>query len=254
MVLPIAGPAEQAGRPVQPSEPLSSLQLQACVQALEASGYAAADAPIAVMTYLTDLPRLWLLGQSAAVHRMPLVLVGLGMRWTGPDQKLSSARRAAQIVQALAPRTAIAFADGLDAMVANAPSGRAGEIARRIGNDARSVLVGAECNSWPRCYKAQYAKLEAHAACRAAGRPTCFPNSGMFVASGAALLRFYAALQALAGEHPTHGASIPRPSNPRRQAWPRSRGEALTPSPAFLQRPRRGCKTTRPRCTCCTSG
>ena len=54
MVLPIASQAEQAGRPVQPSEPLSSLQLQACVQALEASGYAAADAPIAVMTYLTS--------------------------------------------------------------------------------------------------------------------------------------------------------------------------------------------------------
>ena len=200
MVLPLAPPEEQARRPPQPTEAFSSAQLHACGQVVDGTVFAA-EAPLAVMTYLTDLPRQWLLGQSAAAHRTPLVLVGLGMRWESPAQKLLSARRAAQLVQAVAPRTAIAFADGLDAMVVNAPTARTREVVARIGADPRSVVVGAECNSWPRCYRAQYAKHTAYQTCRStgtAGQQTCYPNSGMMVASGAALLRFYSALHALA--------------------------------------------------------
>ena len=200
MVLPLAPPEEQARRPPQPTEAFSSAQLHACGLVVDGTVFAA-EAPLAVMTYLTDLPRQWLLGQSAAAHRTPLVLVGLGMRWESPAQKLLSARRAAQLVQAVAPRTAIAFADGLDAMVVNAPTARTREVVARIGADPRSVVVGAECNSWPRCYRAQYAKHTAYQTCRStgtAGQQTCYPNSGMMVASGAALLRFYSALHALA--------------------------------------------------------
>ena len=199
MVLPLATPAEQARRPTQPTEAFSSAQLHACGQVVGGTAFAA-ESPLAVMTYLTDLPRQWLLGQSAAAHRTPLVLVGLGMRWESPAQKLLSARRAAQLVQAVAPRAAIAFADGLDAMVVNAPTARTREAVTRIGADPSSVVVGAECNSWPRCYKAQYARHPAYQACRTgtAGQHTCYPNSGMMVASGAALLRFYSALHALA--------------------------------------------------------
>ena len=200
MVLPLAPLAEQARRPPQPTEAFSSAQLHACGKVVDGTVFAA-EAPLAVMTYLTDLPRQWLLGQSAAAHRTPLVLVGLGMRWESPAQKLLSARRAAQLVQAVAPQTAIAFADGLDAMVVNAPTARTREAVARIGADPRIVVVGAECNSWPRCYRAQYAKHAAYQACRstgAAGQQTCYPNSGLMIASGSALLRFYTALHALA--------------------------------------------------------
>lgn len=139
---------DQTGRPIQPTEPFSAEELRACVRALQPEIAGLRDGHVVVMTYLTDVPQQWLLGRSAAIHGLPLVLVGHGMRWDGPAQKLSSARRAAQLLQALAPNVAIVFADGLDAMVVNPLSKRTRLVAERVGADGRSVLVGAECNSW----------------------------------------------------------------------------------------------------------
>ena len=64
-------------------------------------------------------------------------------------------------------------------------------------------MLSAECNSWPRCYKAEYEALAAHAACRAAS-PTCFVNSGAFAGGAAALLDFLSGLHA-AAEAPARG-------------------------------------------------
>ena len=60
----------------------------------------AGAARLALLTYATDVPPHWLLGRSAALHGVPLVLAGLGRRWAGVGVKAPAARRAVQLLSA----------------------------------------------------------------------------------------------------------------------------------------------------------
>ena len=112
---------------MQPHEPLQPHELTACVETIHTSRWwakvqqSASSGVLALLaTYVTDVvARPWVLGSSAALHGVPLVVIGHGMRWEGVGQKLVGARRAAQLLDAIAPRSAVAFADGSDTAVVN---------------------------------------------------------------------------------------------------------------------------------------
>lgn len=67
--------------------------------------------------------------------------------------------------------------DGFDTVIVNPFAASAAAAFARLERDA--VLIGGECNSWPRCYIANYSGLLGHAACRARG-VGCYPNAGAF--------------------------------------------------------------------------
>ena len=128
---------------------------------------------------------------------------GLGRRWAGVGVKAPAARRAVQLLRAtLGDSAAVVFADGADAIVSNSVHhaalalGLARRDAARRGGGGR-VVLSAECNSWPHCYKGEYEALAAHSACRATS-PTCFVNSGAMAGSTVALLDFLSELHAAA--------------------------------------------------------
>lgn len=100
-VLPLRG--GQQHRPVQPVAPLDADQIDGCLSSslvpwLNELGGAERLAHVPVlMTYLTDVPaRWWALGLSAALHGIPLVIVGRGMRWALEVTKPTLAQRARQ--------------------------------------------------------------------------------------------------------------------------------------------------------------
>ena len=64
------------------------------------AGGGAGAARLALLTYATDVPPHWLLGRSAALHGVPLVLAGLGRRWAGVGVKAPAVRRAVQLLSA----------------------------------------------------------------------------------------------------------------------------------------------------------
>ena len=89
-----ARPAEQP----QPLAPHSSSERRACAAA--ASSWASRvpeDVPV-LLTYMTSLPRIWALGTSAAMHGIPLVVMGLGRSWGGPGVRIPAAMRAVEMV------------------------------------------------------------------------------------------------------------------------------------------------------------
>lgn len=194
--------SKQARRPTQPIVPIEQREVAACMPLVQSL---IASAAAVVVTYVTDLSHPWVLGLSAAQHGVPLVLVGHGRRWGGVAVKLPAARRAVQLLHAGSPDTPIVFADGTDTFVTNPLTAElAGRL--RAASSAGSVLVQAECNSWPRCYANEYAQHAAFSSCRARHSSTCFPNSGAFAGRSETLLRFLAALErmAAAGEGPEH--------------------------------------------------
>ena len=137
-----------------------------------------------------------MLGVSAAHHRIPLVVVGRLRRWGGVGVKLPAARRAVELLHAAAPTVPLIFADGSDTLVANPlASGAAPQLA-----SPSTVLVSAECNSWPRCYAREYAEHATHAACKARGGRACFPNSGAYLGRPATLLGFLSRLERAAAD------------------------------------------------------
>ena len=129
----------------QPIARFSTDEVTACAAA-GAGGWAsrrAAGMPI-LLTYMTHLPFEWALGASAALHGIPLIVMGLGREWDGPGVRVPATLRAAQLLDALAPDAAIIGTDGSDALVANAPTAAvrswAGELAR-----SRHMLLATEC-------------------------------------------------------------------------------------------------------------
>ena len=184
----------QKSRPEQPIHPHAADDVDMCTQVVRPFLH---NAPVAVLTYLTDIENPWILGLSAAHHRVPLVWAGKGMRWSGVSVKLGAARRALQLLHAARPGIAVVFADGADTFVANPLSS---ELAQRIQATAHQgrVLVSSECNSWPRCYSAEYARHSAFQMCRSRRTATCYPNSGAYAGGSGTLLDFLSALRSTA--------------------------------------------------------
>lgn len=144
-----------------------------------------------VLTYLTNPKRDWYLGITAALNRVPLVLVGEGYSWVsgiGQTQKLERSGKAIEFLRALVPGSPVVFADGLDTVIANPlTSESAKTLSSLVKRD--TMMFAAECSSFPKCYIPEYAAIEAHQRCR--GRSsTCFLNAGLYGGSSSALLRF----------------------------------------------------------------
>ncbi|KAL1523585.1 hypothetical protein AB1Y20_018521 [Prymnesium parvum] len=162
-------------------------------------GGRAAQGPF-VLTYATEIPQPWMLGRTAALHGLPLVVAGLGMPgwnwWEGVViQKTASPRRAAQLVQSLVGDVPLALVDSGDVLVVNRPSGTQRRGLDRMG---RTVLVGGECNSWPICYLPWYEADADGRRCLEA-RGACMPNGGVTIARSSTLIDFLRAWR-VAGE------------------------------------------------------
>ena len=195
---PLVKQRGQVAREAQPTRPIITSELNQCSNVVprwwHASSASRTNQSVAVLAYLTEPAALhrWVLGLSAAAHRVPLVVAGHGMRWSGAGVKLPAARRAVQVLQPHLPTsTAIVFADGTDTAIANPIGGEAAEaLARTASSGSSAVLVAGECNSWPVCYRSAYAKHPPHRQCVARRSPACFPNSGLYAGSASSLLSF----------------------------------------------------------------
>ena len=193
----------------QPTAPLKSAELDQCRQVarrwlhgIDHSGHRAtsidtASVPI-ILTYASKIaPDRWLLGLSAAAKGVPLVLAGLGrpgFGWTDPAMKLPGARRGAQLLSTIMPAAPIIFTDGGDTMLINEPQLATRSMLLRARSES-TVLISSVCSSWPICYNASYWADKESSNCRATW-PTCYPNSGMFMASGSAMYRYVSMLEA----------------------------------------------------------
>lgn len=161
------------------------------------NAWSAGTGPI-IFTVATHLSEAWVLGLSAAQHGLPLVVAGLGLPgWSwhlgsgGNVQKLAIARRALRVLHLLAPNVPVIFADATDTMILNPPTASNSGWAASLQwlRASGGVLVSAECNSYPRCYRRLYARLAEHQACLRAWS-ACYPNSGLYAGGSAgALLR-----------------------------------------------------------------
>ena len=138
--------------------PLSDATLAKCRNALAPHWLGSVERP-AMLTYSTSVPSTWLLGLSAARLGLPLVVAGLGMpRWPwyqGGRKKLPGSRRALQIIQQLSPEQPVIFSDTGDLLIGNALTAAHRAALAEIAETDR-MLVAAECNSWPVCYRQHY--------------------------------------------------------------------------------------------------
>ena len=180
-------------RPHQSHELFDRSQLKQCQDAVNGwwSSYESNTPSVVVMTYATDPTRYWLLGLSAALHSIPLILVGRGRKWTGLTSKYRGVRRALQTIGDLnLSKTAILVADADDTVVGNAPTESViREFERLASNDSNRVLVAGECNSYPLCYQHLYAKHESFNRCLTRSR-SCYPNGGAYAAGLKTISRF----------------------------------------------------------------
>ena len=144
---------------------------------------------IVLVTHATSLPKRWLLGLTAALHSVPLVLTGLGQPWTGYRDKLHATLNATQQLHERAPRPlpTLVVADAMDTLLINPP---------RALPSRRAVLVAGECSSFPRCFRTLYAMHapSAHVATCAARRregrfAACYANGGAYAGRSKELLR-----------------------------------------------------------------
>ena len=178
--------------PAHGLEPLTDATLAQCGNALAPLWRGGVDKP-AMLSYSTSVSSHWQLGLSAARHGLPIVLAGLGMpRWPwyqGGRKKLPGSRRALQLIQQLSPGQPVISSDTGDLLIGNALS-RAHLGALADLSVTNEILVAAECNSWPVCYRSLYANDTEHHKCLA-HHDACYPNSGVFLASARTMIRFY---------------------------------------------------------------
>ena len=179
------------------AESLSQDAIDNCVRKLKPFGWdlSKGGGPV-VMTYATRIPNPWMLGVTAAMHDFPLVVAGLGMAgwnwWEGVViQKTAAPRRAVQLVQALLGDVPMALVDSGDVLVVNPPS--AGQ-RRALSQLGRTVMLGAECNSWPICYLPAYQE-DAEAQRCLARHGACFANGGVAIARSSTLIDFLSAFR-----------------------------------------------------------
>ena len=168
--------------------------LESCKRQMGWPASSNADRPI-IFSFATSIPKVWYLGLSAARLGLPIAVSGLGRPnsgfnwWLGYARKLPAARRGAQMVHALAPDRAVIWADATDTAIVNTLQSAA-PLLERARASPNEVLIGAECFSWPVCYTTDYLATEAGRAC-AARSPTCYANSGLYLASSRAMERWF---------------------------------------------------------------
>ena len=145
--------------------------------------------PAVVLTYASQLPPFWLLGLSAALHDVPVVVVGFGASSYGDNSQkaLGTMRAAAKLRGELDARTVLLVVDAWDTLVVNSPRRVAAELAQ-LADAEGSVLLSSECNSWPRCYRDALARDAELRECLAAPGRTCFVNGGMYGATPASIV------------------------------------------------------------------
>lgn len=202
--------SNQRGRPSQVTSPFSSTKVIECASELQKRWNIPDATSVIVFTYMTDLPQPWILGLSAALHGVPLVIAGHGMRWDGTTgQKIPASRRVAQILHSLHPRATVIYADGSDTAINDSPQ-RIRPLLPRLWENVthlnESILVSGECGSWPKCYKKQYEKVAAYRSCRAVSH-ACYPNTGAYLGKPLAIMRLLSELQKFAqlGDGVEHG-------------------------------------------------
>ena len=191
-------------------QPMTLEELMQCANVTRAAGWPGmqADGAPIMFTYATSLKlastlpgaaslphsHKWLLGLSAAQHRMPLVVGGWGQKpWNwygGSSVKIYAGRRLAQLLDYLDPRARVIVADSQDAVLTANPAGSVIEQTLAAVSGGRpAVLAAAECSSWPKCYTSMYEQYAmGHANCVAKGL-ACFANGGGFLASSPLALR-----------------------------------------------------------------
>ena len=202
--------------------PLSGEDVARCAHAIAASNWSAAgDGPV-LLSYATGqydeatgrsfMPSAWHFGLSAALHKVPIAIVGVGNPgwgwWEGGLPKLAGLRRAAQVLREVAPAASLMMTDSSDVIVANKPTA-AGK--RLLESSPRTVWLAAECNSWPVCYRDHYAADEAHQRC-VAEHGACYPNSGIAIGRTDAMHPFFDAVlhasDAMGKDGPWHAPKI----------------------------------------------
>jgi hypothetical protein len=155
-----------------------------------------------IVTFATkgSLPKRWLLGLSAALHGVPLVVSGLRSNWTGFTSKLFAAQQAIQLLHDASPGaddSRIVYADAADTLIVR-PPGHARRVVEEGAGEA--VLVSGECSMYPLCYRAEYERWGAAHLQQCAERrrnrlfTACFPNSGTFEGKRLPLLRWISAV------------------------------------------------------------
>ena len=203
-------PPPQVVRPPPEVLPLNETEREQCSEVIQQwwSPHAGTGEPPAaiLLTYATDPTRHWMLGLSAAMHGLPLVLVGRGRQWGGFQAKYLGVRRAAEALAQLHlhHETGVLFADGDDSVVANTPTARVAERMRHITRSPGTLLAAGECNSYPICYLPHYAQHASYWECRERSA-ACYPNSGAYFASAPTLVRLLPSLIAYA-QHNLTGA------------------------------------------------
>ena len=109
--------------------------------------------------------------------------------WQGGRKKLPGSRRALQLIQALEPQATVISSDTGDLLIGNSLSAAHKRALRELASN-NELLVAAECNSWPLCYREAYAHDAEVRECLGS-HGACYPNSGVLTASVATMLRFY---------------------------------------------------------------
>ena len=183
--------------PANGLHPLTAAQLDGCKAALAPhwSHYSSRDGPV-MLSYATSVPSGWMLGLSAAVHGLPIVLAGLNQPrwpwWHGGRKKLPGSRRALQIIEAIGgPDRPVISSDTGDLLIGNSLTPEHMATLADLRKSQR-MLVAAECNSWPVCYRDKYLMDPGHQHCLQ-HYDACYPNSGVLLASARTLLQFYSA-------------------------------------------------------------
>ena len=118
---------------IQPVLPMLEAEVAECASvATDWSRTLSAGAPL-LLTYMSHLTGRWPLGTSAALHGLPLAVIGLGREWGGPGIRVPAVLRAAQLMDVLSPDIAMVSTDGSDVLVANIGTNRwAGELGELV--------------------------------------------------------------------------------------------------------------------------
>jgi hypothetical protein len=174
---------------------LTDAELRGCVSAAAQGGWSVPNAGPVLLVFASHLTSPWLLGMSAALHQLPLVIAGLGTTGTpwpwfqGAAAKLPASQRAAQLLQRLTD-SPVALLDSFDTFIANAPSKR-GPLPPM---DDGTVVLGSECNHYPVCRIPEFRQLDWYHACLADGYNACAPNGGFMLGRPRALHKLLGAV------------------------------------------------------------